>query len=203
MPYPPLRDHARPLFFKSRRRSWLGYGLVLLLLLVGAAALIVWAVPRRTVASVPVGPPHPLASAPPLPALPVDPAGNLFERSEAPPPSETRTEQVKPGETLAGILGAHLAQDKLAALGDPEDFSFSDLRSGQPYRLTLRDRELVSFEYDISPTETLVIDESDGELAARVETKRCEARPALLQATIHSSLYEAVTEAGGTALESS
>ena len=199
MPYPPLRDHAHPLFFKSRRRPWLGLGLFLLALLLGVVALIATAIPLRPGATNVIGPPHPLAAAPILPSSGADPAGNLFERTETSPPTEIRTAQINAGQTLAGILGGHLDQDKLAALDDPEDFSFSELRSGQPYRLTLRDRALVSFEYDISPTETLVIDETDGELAARVEKHLCQVRPALIGATVRSSLFEAVSEAGGNA----
>lgn len=197
MPSVPPRDPDRPLLFQSRHRMWLGLGL--LLLLAGSAALAVATAPGRPTEPIVLGPPHPLADAPAFSPKQADPAGNLFAREPVAPPRETRTGQVKPGQTLADLLGGHLAQDRLAALDDPEDFSFSKLRPGQPYRLTLRDRELVAFEYDISPTEMLVIDETDGELAARVESRQCEVRPALIGATVRSSLFEAVTEAGGNA----
>ncbi|MYL83032.1 peptidoglycan DD-metalloendopeptidase family protein [Desulfovibrio aerotolerans] len=197
MPLAPLRDpESSPVCPPSSRRRT---GLRLLALLAGAAVLALAVFPRQTAERIVIGPPHPLAAAPELPPEQAEPAGNLFERFDAAPASQTRTDQVRPGQTLADILGSHLTPDKLAALDDPEDFSFSKLRSGQPYRLTLRDRELVSFEYDISPTEMLVIDETDGELAARVETRQCEVRPALIGATVRTSLSEAVAEAGGNA----
>ncbi|OLN29885.1 hypothetical protein DVDV_0882 [Desulfovibrio sp. DV] len=209
MPYPPLRNPGRPLFFKPRRRPW--RAALVLLVLAAAAAAVLTLLPRVPSQAVLVGPPDPLALAPTLPAEQFTPA-NLFARmadtstqrphngqdTNSPlPPGETVSGQILPGQTLAAILGEHLTADKLATLEDPEDFSFSELRSGQSYRLTLRDRELVSFEYDISPSELLVIDETDGELAARVETRQCEVRPKLLRATIRSSLSEAVAEAGG------
>ena len=206
MPYPPLRAPGRPIFFKRRRRIW---RTALLLLILAATAAAAWRLfPGHAFRTVLMGPPDPLALAPVVPAKQFDPATNLFTRpaenpaagpvdQEPTPDRETLTGQIRPGQTVAGILGEHLSAEKLADLDDPEDFSFSALRSGQPYRLTLRDRELVAFEYDISPTEMLVIDETDGELAARVETRQCEVRPVLLRATVRSSLSEAVAEAGG------
>ncbi|MHC1789556.1 peptidoglycan DD-metalloendopeptidase family protein [Solidesulfovibrio sp.] len=198
MPYPPLRDPGRPLFFKSRRRPWLGG---VLLVLVAAAAATAWLVdfPGQSPDPVLVGPPHPLAMAPPLAPEQFDPSGNLFERTAEDPSEETLTDRVRAGQTLGGILASHLSPDRLAALSHPEDFSFTDLRTGQAYRLTLRDRELVTFEYDISSTEMLVIDETDGELAARVESRQCEVRPTVVAATVESSLFAAVTGAGGNA----
>jgi murein DD-endopeptidase MepM/ murein hydrolase activator NlpD len=220
MPYPPLRDPRRPLFFKRRHRIWQLLALLGLLAAALTAALSLmprlpspWTLPglsRQTTGS------HP------LPEADLALVGNLFEQpplsdgagdSPSPdshnpdgrtpasphPDEETLSGAVRPGQTLAGILGRHADPGKIAALADPEDFSFSDLRSGQAYRLTLRDRELVSFEYDISPTEILVIDEAEGELSARVQTRQCEVRPALLTATITTSLSEAVSAAGGNA----
>lgn len=198
MPYPPLRDPGRPLFFKSRRRAWSGL-LLVLLLAAAATAVLVDGLPVQPDQPELVGPPHPLALAPTLAPEQFDPSGNLFERTAEDPSEETLSGQVRPGQTLAGILGSHLSPDRLAGLTHPEDFSFTDLRTGQAYRLTLRDRELVAFEYDISPTEMLVIDETDGELAARVESRQCEVRPTVVAATVESSLFAAVTEAGGNA----
>ena len=206
MPYPPLGDPGRPIFSKRRRRSWPRFFLFALVIVALAVALGFMS-----------GLPAPLAfwaslfqtaQAP----VRVDPnvaiVGNLFDQPDAPPPpaeagdapasdARTITGEVRPGQTLGSLLSRHAEPAKIAALADPEDFSFSDLRTGQPYRLTLRDREFVAFEYDISETETLVIDENAGELAARVETKQCEVRPALLTATVVSTLSEAVADAGG------
>lgn len=205
MPYPPLGDPGRPIFSKRRRRSWRLFALL------GLAALVLAAVLGLTRLTSPKTFLESLfrtASAPTRPETNVAIVGNLFENPSEPSPAadavdapqpdaRTITGEIRPGQTLAGLLGRHAEPAKIAALADPEDFSFSNLRTGQPYRLTLRDRELVSFEYDISETETLVIDENAGELAARVETKQCEVRPALITATVASTLSEAVTAAGG------
>lgn len=212
MPYPPLGDPGRPIFSKRRRRSW---RLLALLGLAAAGLAAVLGLTRLTAPRAFLESLFQTASAPARPEAQVAVVGNLFETpaeavpdastaipepdAVAPPQPDARTitGEVRPGQTLAGLLSRHAEPAKIAALADPEDFSFSNLRTGQPYRLTLRDREFVSFEYDINETETLVIDENAGELAARVETKQCEVRPALLTATVTSTLSEAVAEAGG------
>ncbi len=211
MPYPPLGDPGR-LIFSKRRRSWrlltiVGLAVVALAAILGFTRLTS---PRAFFESL-----FQTATAPARSETNVTVVGNLFENPsetvpaanaaipepDAPnapqPDARTITGEVRPGQTLAGLLSRHAEPAKIAALADPEDFSFSNLRTGQPYRLTLRDRTLVSFEYDINETETLVIDENDGELAARVETKQCEVRPTLLTATVVSTLSEAVAAAGG------
>lgn len=129
-----------------------------------------------------------------------EPQGNLFARAETEdPPREVLTGSIKPGQTLGGLLGDYVDIGELAALDLPEDYSFADLPAGQPYRMTLRDQELVAFEYDLSPTETLVIDATQGALTARLETKRCEVRPDVITGAIDSSLFAAVEAAGGDA----
>lgn len=146
------------------------------------------------------GPPPPrIEACPPWASDLCEPDGNLFARTEEDPAREVLAGSIKPGQTLAGILGGYLDADRLGALEDPEDFSFNKIQSGQPYRLTLRDRELVAFEYDISPTEKLVIDETDGELAARGETRPIETRQEVMAGIVESSLFAAVTDAGGNA----
>lgn len=180
---------------KTPTRRW--SLIVLVILAAGAALTAYYRTPSRTVF---VGPPSPLVTACPSWAAGLcEPSENLFTRSEEDPAEETLVSSVKPGQTLAGILSGYLAPGRLASLDDPKDFSFSRIQSGQPYRLTLRDQALVTFEYDISPTETLIIHDADGELEARVETHQCEVRQTVITGTVESSLFESVTEAGGDA----
>jgi murein DD-endopeptidase MepM/ murein hydrolase activator NlpD len=212
MPYPPLGDPGRPIFSKRRRRPWRRFALLGLAAAALAAALGLTPLPSPKAVFESL---FHSAAAPARPEPNFAIVGNLFEEPAEPlpvadgetpesdatnasrPDARTISGEVRPGQTMAGILGRHAEPAKIAALADPEDFSFSDLRTGQPYRLTLRDRELVSFEYDISETETLVIDDAEGELAARVESKQCEVRPALIAATVTTTLSEAVAAAGG------
>jgi len=175
-------------------------GRTLTMLLILAAGASLTATSRDPSPPAVMGPPPPLVEAcPPFAAEPCEPSANLFGRTEEDPAEEVLMGSVKPGQTLGGILGGYLDAGRLAALDDPEDFSLARIQSGKPYRLTLRDQELVAFEYDINPTETLVIESTNGELAARVQTKHSETKQAVLAGTVASSLFKAVEEAGGDA----
>lgn len=137
---------------------------------------------------------------PPLDTCLGDPSRDLFALTEEDPPLLTLEAKVRPGQTLAGILGRYLDADDLADLdGQVDTFSFARIQSGKPYRLTLRDRELVAFEYTISPTRRLVIEAEQGDLGARLETRPAAVRPVVLSGTVTSSLFETVREAGGDA----
>lgn len=181
------------------RRGWpRNLSLALLVLLAGAAGLS--GLSLRQTPPVIQGPPAPLVAAcPPWAEALCEPRDNLFSRTDEDPSEEVLTGAVKPGQTLGGILGDYLDAGLLATLAGPADASLSRIQAGQPYRLTIRDQELVSFEYAISPTETLVIDGADGKFLARVETKEQETRQAVLAGTVDSSLFQAVEAAGGDA----
>lgn len=184
------------IFFKTNRKQ--GQWLLLLLLVAGAGTAVFLHLkpqhPADTLSLPKEGDACPLWA-----ATLCEPRHNLFEHTEEDPSEDVLVGSVKPGQTLGAILGDYVDPATLASLDDPEDFSFSSLQSGQPYRMTVRDQELVAFEYDISPTETLVIDGQNGDLEARVETKQCETRTGILSGTVVSSLFEAVEEAGGDA----
>lgn len=188
------RKGSSRIFAQPQKRR--GILLASLCLLVAAAAGLGYrfSTPKR------VGPSAPLVeSCPPWAAELCDPRANLFARTEEDPSEEVLVGSVKPGQTLGGILGGYVDAASLATLDGPDDFSFAEIQSGQPYRMTLRDSELVAFEYDISPTRTLVIDGADGELAARIETKPSEKRLEVLSGVVDSSLFTAVEDAGGDA----
>ncbi|EHJ47106.1 Peptidase M23 [Solidesulfovibrio carbinoliphilus subsp. oakridgensis] len=183
---------------QGSRAHGLALSLALLVLLGGAAGLSVFfpAQPQPVFQ----GPPALLVEAcPPWADALCEPRDNLFARTEEDPSEEVLSGAVKSGQTLGGILGDYLDAGLLAALRDPADASLARIQPGQPYRLTVRDQELVSFEYEISPTETLVIDSAAGKLLARVETKEQETRQAVLAGTVDSSLFQAVEAAGGDA----
>lgn len=190
------RKGSSRIFVPSKRPSRIFLATAVLAALAALAALGV-----RQRPPAPLGPPGPLiAACPPWAESQCDPRDNLFDRAEEEDPSqEVLTGSIKPGQTLGGLLGDYVDPGELASLDLPPDFSFTDIRSGQPYRMRLRDQEFVAFEYDVSPTETLIIDGGPGELSARVETKQCEVRLGLLAASIDSSLFAAVEAAGGNA----
>ncbi|EFL51806.1 Peptidase M23 [Solidesulfovibrio fructosivorans JJ]] len=188
-----MRQGSSRMFFKPKRgRIRL---LAFLVLVAGGSAVYLAffhnAAPKR---STPL-----IEACPPWAEQYCDPSQNLFARTEEDPSEEVLEGSIKPGQTLGGILGDYVDAGALAGLDNPDDFSFASIQSGQPYRLTVRDKELVTFEYDISPTETLVIDGEKGDLQARVETKQCETRTGVMAGTVASSLFKAVEEAGGDA----
>lgn len=186
------RKSSTRIFFKPRSSRW-PYAVLAV-----AALTAAWFFTADQPATISVAPPGPAG----LPACPAKADGrcdprDLFARTEEDPCEEVLVGTVKPGDTLAGILDDYIDAGTLATLENPEGFSFSKIQSGQPYRMALRDRELVAFEYDISPTETLVIDEAKGEISARVETHQCEVRQTVLAGTVSSSLFAAIEKAGG------
>ncbi|WP_300155576.1 peptidoglycan DD-metalloendopeptidase family protein [Solidesulfovibrio sp.] len=193
------RKGSPRIFVRPKRRR---VGLVAAGVLLLAAAAVLYPRPDRNVALPPAALPH--AGCPPWAEGLCEPRANLFERAAGEEPAEDPSKEVlvgavKAGQTLGDLLGGHVDAAALGALAPPEDFAFESLRTGQAYRVTLRDREFVAFEYDVSPTETLVIDGRDGELAARVETRESEVRREVMAGTVDSSLFRAVEEAGGTA----
>lgn len=198
MPFFARKGSARIIVRPGRRQNTLTLTGILLLAGVAGAYLLLSGIfaPRQQTAL-----PH--TACPPWAEGLCEPRTNLFAQvTETPsedPSVEVLSDAVKPGQTLGGILDGYVDAGTLAALPVPDDFAFEDIQSGQPYRMTLRDREFVAFEYDISPTETLVIDGADGELAARVETKQCEVRREVMAGTVDSSLFQAVEAAGGDA----
>ncbi|MEL7639841.1 MAG: peptidoglycan DD-metalloendopeptidase family protein [Solidesulfovibrio sp.] len=188
------RKGSSRIFVRPGRR--VGVFLAAAVLAVAATVVMDTRQPRP----LPVGPPAPpVAACPPWAEGLGEPRDNLFARAGEDPDKEVLAGSVKPGQTLGAILGGYVDAGELAGLALPPDFSFADIRSGQPYRMTLRDEEFVAFEYDLSPTETLVIDGVDGELAARLETRQCEVRPAVMAGTVETSLFAAVAKAGGNA----
>lgn len=194
-PSPARRFRSPRLRHRPRRATFLA-GLVL----VAVVAVLLEGTFRLPHPALVMGPPEPVvAVCPPWAEALCEPRGNLFERTDEDPAEEILVGSIKPGQTLGGILGGYLDAGRLAALAAPDDASLAKIQPGRPYKLTLRDQELVAFEYEISPTETLVIDSTDGELAARVESRQCETRPAVLAGTVDSSLFQAVTAAGGDA----
>ncbi len=169
------------------------------LFLVSAALVAVLALPRR--APQIMGPPAPATLAcPPWAEALVEPRRNLFELSDEDPPLQILDATVRPGQTLIGILGRYLAPQAMATLiRQTQNLSRNHLQSGQPYRLTLRDQELVTFEYDLSPTQKLVIKSDQGELGVRLEPRATAMEPAVLGGAVATTFSDAVRRAGGNA----
>ena len=108
------------------------------------------------------------------------------------------TGEIKSGDTLTGLLGAYLTSQNIHNLNKQckKIFPLSRITTGQPYRITLVDGNIKSFEYDINPEKQLIItSELDG---FSVDKKLIEydIEIELVKGTITTSLFEAITEIG-------
>lgn len=136
------------------------------------------------------------AALPPL-ELTITAPGNLFDESAMSQPPETKTASVKPGQTLASLLGGHLSLADIQELAkSSRDFRFRDLQAGNPYRLRTRDGEFEFFEYRISPLEKLLIYTDQGEYRLRVDSDSYDTRTAVTAGTIENSLFDTVKAIG-------
>ncbi|MDW7709480.1 MAG: peptidoglycan DD-metalloendopeptidase family protein [Deferrisomatales bacterium] len=118
-----------------------------------------------------------------------------------PRPPERRVHRgtVRPGDTVSGLLRDLLSPREIHDLAKTAErvFPLTRVAAGQPYRLTTVDGVLESFTYEIDRDEELTILRcEDGAFSCsrvpieyRVETE-------VVQGTIRSSLFEAVSQAG-------
>lgn len=141
-----------------------------------------------------------IAVVPELPGLDLAPPDDLFNLTIQPDNQITRDDTVKPGQTLAGILGPYLSPEDIESLDrETKNFSFSRIAAGNAYRLVTEDDALVRFEYEDSPTRTLVIRAERGEYLASLEAVETESRVEVLTGVVKSSLFDTVRAAGGDA----
>lgn len=127
----------------------------------------------------------------------VPPAG-LFEPDASCGPLEDVTEAtIAPGDTLAAILGKHIAPADIHRLSqESREFRLSRIQAGQSYRIITRDGEFLSFEYAISPLERLVIRAERDEYLIDIQAEPQHFRTETASGTIEQNLFEAVKKGG-------
>lgn len=121
---------------------------------------------------------------------------------QEPPPVEINREfingTIKSGDTLTGLLGAYLTPQNIHTLNKQckKIFPLSRITTGQPYRITLVDGVIESFEYDINPERQLIITYEQDRFAVDKKDIEYDITVELVKGTISSSLFEAITEIG-------
>ncbi len=122
----------------------------------------------------------------------------LFEPGAACGPADVvKEDTVAPGDTITALLGRHIDPDEIKRLSrESREFRFSRIQAGQPYRITTRDGEFVSFEYVISPLERLIIRAERGEYLVSVDAEPQVFRCEVAGGTIDQNLFAAVKDAG-------
>ncbi len=108
---------------------------------------------------------------------------------------ETR---VQTGQTASDILSGYLSAGDIHYLAREcrEVFPLHKIRSGNSYRLYLKDKALAGLEYDIDGDEKLCIGFDQGSYAVSKEKIAYQIKRHLVEGTISSSLFAAVKEAG-------
>ncbi|HEY5672246.1 MAG TPA: peptidoglycan DD-metalloendopeptidase family protein [Malonomonas sp.] len=117
------------------------------------------------------------------------------------PPQPVRREiqnTVQSGETISALLGDYFTPQEIHNLNieSREVFPFTKICAGQPYRICTTDGEFDSFIYEIDSEELLVISRETEETRMERVPIIYDVKTEMVQGTIKSSLFDAVTEIG-------
>lgn len=117
------------------------------------------------------------------------------------PPVILKEGVVKPGEAISQILDPYLPLKTVYTLNrdSREVFSLRRIRPGRPYRILTESGTMTRFEYDITSQVRLVIQKTGQAFSIQKEAIAHTTRLETVSATITSSLYTAVQQAGETA----
>ncbi len=134
--------------------------------------------------------------APPHTVLSAAPPEDLFDESAMSAKPRTLKGKIKPGQTMASLLGGVLTRAKINELAKQSSFPFTAIRAGRPYLLKTLDNAFEYFEYHISPLKKLVIYPENGECEVRVDAQEYDVKTAAVAGTIDSSLFATVHAMG-------
>ena len=105
---------------------------------------------------------------------------------------------VNSGDSMSGLLDEYLTLqeiDKLNRKSRPV-FPLSRICAGQPYKICLTEGEFDRFEYDINREEQLIISRADSDFAVSRQPIEYTIKTELVNGTINTSLFDAVTASG-------
>ena len=108
------------------------------------------------------------------------------------------TGMLKKGDTITELLGKYLSTKQIFQLAQQSKkiYPFSNLRSGQPYKLLLVDSKFDSFIYDIDSNEQLLILQNRNEFEISRIPIQYNVTTEVINGTITSNLFDAVSKAG-------
>lgn len=127
-----------------------------------------------------------VAAAPVLPPLPPEPV------------REEITNIVPAGSSITALLGDYFTAQEIHNLNlqSRDIFPFTKICAGQPYRISTTDGEFSSFIYEIDDEELLVISRDADQVNIERQPIIYDVTTELVQGTITTSLFEAVTDIG-------
>jgi len=116
------------------------------------------------------------------------------------PEMTVREEVVRSGDTVTALLSDYMGPAKIFSLSRECQpvFSLRRIKQGQPYRLVFLDDQLSRFEYEIDSSDKLVVEIRPNNFQACREKIEYEIREEVTQASIETSLFEAVADSGET-----
>jgi len=123
----------------------------------------------------------------------------------APPVPEIRHEQltgkIASGDTLSGLLGQWLTPVQITELASKSKpvFPLARIAAGQCYTIDLIDGQFDCFTYDIDDEEQLVISDANSDFSVRRKPIVYDVHTDLVEGSITSSLFDAVTGIGESA----
>jgi len=130
----------------------------------------------------------------------------VVEAVPAPPPEPEIRRQViegavRPGDTITNLLGDYFTPKDIHALGKQSRgvFPLSSICAGQPYKICLTDGTFDQFEYDIDSDDQLIIRHGQEGFDVERIPIDYQVEVGLVQGTINSSLFEAVSDIGESA----
>ena len=105
---------------------------------------------------------------------------------------------VKRGDTATSLLEEYLSLRSIYKIDQQSTdiFSLTRIRKGQPYKIILRNNNLVSFEYEIDEEDKLVIQRGKDSFFINQEQIKYDVNVEVVSASITSSLFEAVRKSG-------
>lgn len=105
---------------------------------------------------------------------------------------------IKSGDTITGLLGSYLSPQSIHLLNKQckKIFPLSRITTGQPYRITLIEGAIESFEYDINPEKQLIITTKIDGFSVDKKAIEYDIEIELVKGIISTSLFEAITEIG-------
>ena len=144
----------------------------------------------ETQAHTPAAGQQPAATTIPAPA-PAQPPEPVVQR-------EVQQGLIRTGDTISALLGDHLTPQQIHELARQSKavFPLTRICAGQPYELCTVDGEFEQFVYDIDREEQLRIGLDGDRFQVETVPIAYEVRVERVEGTIHSSLFEAVSEIG-------
>ncbi|MCP4672607.1 MAG: peptidoglycan DD-metalloendopeptidase family protein [Desulfobacula sp.] len=105
---------------------------------------------------------------------------------------------VKNGDTATSLLHKYLSLQSIYEIDrqSSEIFSLTHIRRGQPYRLILKENDLVGFEYEIDKEDKLVIENTSGTFSINQQPIQYDVNVEVISASINYSLFAAVRKSG-------